>query len=83
VNWRGAPDLLEDLLELLGVERLPALESLELAVEANDRRLAHLEVDVACAAVDGVTKHPVQIHARRIGSRTLGLERRLLHLSRR
>ena len=46
-------DLAQDVLEQRRVERRPARERLEVAVEADDRRLADLQVDVARAALDG------------------------------
>ena len=50
---RVGADLPQDLLEPLRIERRPVLERLEVAVEADDRRLPDLQVDVARAEVDG------------------------------
>ncbi len=60
---RVGADLLQDLLEALRIERRPVLERLEVAVEADDRRLPDLEMDVARAAVDGGMQQAVQVHA--------------------
>ena len=77
----GSADFAQDCLELLGVERRPALEDLEMAVEADHRRLAGLEMDVARAAVDGVVQETVQLHASPNRQRTVGLERTLVQLN--
>ena len=59
---RGA-DEREHLLERGRIEHRPTCERLELAVAADDRRPAGLEVDVARVGVDDAAKQVVQIHA--------------------
>src|SRR5436190_1352107 len=55
-------------LELLLVERRPPFERREGALAAEDRRLADLQMDVACTALDGAQKDRVEIHPSLIGS---------------
>ena len=69
---RVGADLVQDLLEALRIERRPVLERLEVAVEADDRRLPDLEVDVARAEVDGGVQEAIQVHALLIGSTSAG-----------
>ena len=54
--------MIHDLLQLERAERREAGQRLELAVEADDRRTAELEVNIARAAVDGRAQYLVQLH---------------------
>ena len=58
---RGGADVIHDLPQLERAERGKAVERLELAVEADDRRPAGLQVDVAGAAVDGGAEDLVEV----------------------
>ena len=53
--------MIHDILQLERAERGEAGQRLELAVEADDRRAADLQVDVAGAAVDGGAEDLVEI----------------------
>ena len=65
-SW--AADDRQDLLELRHLERRPAVEPLQRAVVAHDRRLADLQVDVAGAGGDSVLEQGMEIHENLIGS---------------
>ena len=77
----GAPrgifrrDCRERGFELLLVKRRPAVERVEGAVVAEDRRLADLQVNVAGAGLNRMQEQGVQIHLSLIGSRDTRLER--------
>ena len=60
-RWRGGADVIHDLPQLERAERGKAVERLELAVEAHDRRPAGFQVDVAGAAVDGGAEDLVEV----------------------
>ena len=55
--------MIHDSLQLERAERGKAGQRLELAVEADDRRPAGLQVDVAGAAVDGGAEDLVEVDA--------------------
>ena len=54
-------------VEFRAPERQPVLGRAQRTVVPEDRWLADLQVDVACAAVDGVPEQGVQIHAPSFG----------------
>jgi hypothetical protein len=61
---------LDDPGEILRTERGPPVQHAELAVAANDRGLAELEVDVRAAKLDDALQKLVEIdHAQHIGRR--------------
>ena len=64
---RPAADDLEHGGERRLVERRGALDRVEIAVAADDRRPADLQVDVARTHLDGVPEQPVQVHGSGIG----------------
>ena len=56
-----APTWLTMYSSSIALERREAGKRLELAVEADDRRAADLQVDVARTAVDGGAEDPLEI----------------------
>ena len=72
---RLGADLRECRLEIGFVQCGPALQRSELAVVAQDRGPTDLQVDVACARLDGALEEDIQIHgsALSIGSDRQGL----------
>ena len=76
-----ATDVIHDLLQLERAERGEAGQRLELAVEADDRRPADLEVDVARAPVDGGAQDLAQLHEIPFGGR-VARSVRCAHISR-
>ena len=59
---RDLGDLVEDERELLLAEHRQVVHRAERAVAAKDRRLADLQMDVACAELDGALEGGVQVH---------------------
>ena len=75
---RVGADLAQDFLEVLRIERLPIRERLEFAVEADDRRLSDLEVDVARATIDSRPKNSSQLEGGRSMTAKRGHQRVIL-----
>ena len=67
---RAGADGVQDVLERFRGEETVTVEGREVAVDANDRRLTELEMDVARAEIDGLGEDVVEAHPRPIGRRT-------------
>jgi hypothetical protein len=63
----------EHVFQLLLLERRPRFERGQRAVPTKDRRLADLQMHVACAGLDGMRQEGVEVHACLIGTRQEGL----------